>query len=109
LRSSSSHESASIDLPWIPAVAAYAIASEEKLRGEIMLSTMTRTRVIQVWLAAVALVIVAAGAFGAGVRVGTGGLLLALSLVPPLIVFLLWPKAGSLTAGDVIRGTEPRN
>jgi len=73
-----------------------------------MLSNITRTRVIQVWLAAVGLVVVAAGAFGAEVRVGTGGVLLALSLVPPLIVFLLWPKARSLTAGDVIRGTDPR-
>ena len=48
---------------------------------------------IQVWFAAVALVVVAAMAFGADVKVGTGGMLLTLSLVPPLIVFLLWPRA----------------
>lgn len=73
-----------------------------------MLSTMTRTRVIQVWFAAVALVVVAAVAFGAELNVGTGSTLLTLSLVPPLIVFLLWPGAESLTAADVIRGTDRR-
>jgi len=72
-----------------------------------MLSTMTRTRVIQAWLVAVALV-VAAVALGAEVNVGTVGVLLTLSLVPPLITFLLWPEAESVTAGDVIRGTDRR-
>ena len=72
------------------------------------MSNMTRTRVIQVWFAAVALVVVAAVAFGAEVTVGTSGLLLTLGLVPPLIVFLLWPRAQSLTAGDVLRGTDRR-
>jgi len=74
-----------------------------------MLSNITRTRVIRVWLAAVALAVVAAVAFGADVTVGTAGLLLTLSLVPPLLVFLLWPEAQSLTAGDVIRGTDRRS
>ena len=69
---------------------------------------MTRARVIQVWFTAVLLVVVAAVAFGAEVKLGTGGLLLTLSLVPPLIVFLLWPRAQSLTAGDVLRGTDRR-
>ena len=73
-----------------------------------MLSNITRTSVIQVWLAAVALAVVAAVAFGANVTVGTAGVLLALSLVPSLLVFLLWPEAQSLTAGDVIRGTDRR-
>jgi len=74
-----------------------------------MLSNMTRTRVIQVWFAAVALVVAAAVTFGAELKVATGGLLLTLSLVPPLLVFLLWPEAQSLTAGDVIRGTDRRS
>jgi hypothetical protein len=72
-----------------------------------MLSTMT-PRVIQVWFAAVALVIAAAVAFSTEVNVGTGGMLLTVSLVPPVIVFLLWPAAQSLTAGDVLRGTDRR-
>ena len=73
-----------------------------------MLDNMTRARVIQVWFAAVALVVVAAVTFGAEPKVGTGSLLLTLSLVPPFIVFLLWPRAESLTAGDVLRGTDRR-
>jgi hypothetical protein len=73
-----------------------------------MLRNMTRTRVIQVWFAAVALVVVAAAALGAKVNVGTGGMLLTLSLVPPLVVFLLWPRPQPLTAGDVIHGTDRR-
>jgi hypothetical protein len=73
-----------------------------------MLSNMTRARVIQVWFAAVALVVVAAAAFGAEVNVATGGLLLTLSLIPPVIVSLLWPTPQTLTAGDVIRGTDRR-
>jgi len=73
-----------------------------------MLNNMTRGQVIQGWFAAVALVVVAAMAFGAEVKVGTGGLLLTLSLVPAVIVFLLWPKAESLTARDVLRRTDRR-
>ena len=73
-----------------------------------MLSNMTRARVIRVWFAAVALVVVATVAFGAEVKVGTGGLLLTLSLIPPLVVFLLWPAAQPLTAGGVLGGTDRR-
>jgi hypothetical protein len=73
-----------------------------------MLSNMTRARVIQVWFAAVALVVVAAVAFGAAVKVGTGGMLLALSIVPAVLIFLLWPQDQTVTAGDVLRGTDRR-
>ena len=73
-----------------------------------MLSNMTRTRVIRVWFAAVALIAVAAVAYGVEVTVGTGGTLLTLSLVPALIVFLLWPGPQPLTARDVLRGTDRR-
>ena len=72
-----------------------------------MLTNTTRARVIQLWFAAVALVIVAAAAFGTRLTFGTG-MLLVLSLVPPLIVFALWPGAVSPTAGDVLRGTDHR-
>ena len=73
-----------------------------------MLSNMTRTRVIQAWLVAVALVVGAALTFGAEVNVSTAGVALTLGLVPPLIVFLLWPEAESVTARDVIGGTDRR-
>jgi len=73
-----------------------------------MLSNMKRTRVIQVWLAAAAPAVLAAVALGADVTVSTAVVLLTLSLVPSLLMFLLWPEAQSLTAGDVIRGTDRR-
>jgi hypothetical protein len=73
-----------------------------------MLSNMTRGRLIQVWCVAVALVVVAAVAFGAEMRASTGVVLLTLSLVPAVIVFLLWPEAQGLTAADVMRGTDRR-
>lgn len=73
-----------------------------------MLNDMTRSRLIQVWCAAVALVVVAGVAFGAAVTVSSGAMLLALSLVPPAIVLLLWPGVQSLTAADVLHGRDRR-
>jgi hypothetical protein len=73
-----------------------------------MLSNMTRSRVIQVWFAAVALVVVAGVAFGAAVTVGTGAMLFALSLIPPAIVLLLWPGVQPLTAAEVLYGGDRR-
>ncbi|PYR01788.1 MAG: hypothetical protein DMF97_06655 [Acidobacteria bacterium] len=70
---------------------------------------MTRSKVIQTWFAAVVLVVVAGIAFGASVTIGTGAMLLALSLVPPAIVLLLWPGVQPPTAGEVIRGVDRRS
>ncbi len=71
-----------------------------------MLKDITRSRLIQVWFAAVALVVVAGVAFGSTVTVSTWAMLLALSLVPPAIVFLLWPGVQPLTAADVVHGRD---
>ena len=71
-----------------------------------MLNNMTRARLIQVWFAAVALVAVASWAFGAVVTLGTGAMLLALSLVPPAMVLLLWPGAQPPSAADVLHGYD---
>jgi hypothetical protein len=73
-----------------------------------MLKDMTRSKLILGWFAAVSLVLVAGVAFGAAVTVSTGVLLLALSLVPPAIVLMLWPRAQSLTAAEVLRGDDRR-
>jgi hypothetical protein len=69
-----------------------------------MLKDMTRSRLIQVWFAAVLLIVVAAMAFGLSVTVSTGAMLLVLSLVPPSIVLLLWPGVQPLTASEVLHG-----
>jgi lipoprotein signal peptidase len=73
-----------------------------------MVKDMTRSRVIQVWFVAVALVFVAGAAFGAVATVGTWVLLLTLSLVPPAIVLLLWPGAQPPTAAEVLHDVDRR-
>lgn len=70
---------------------------------------MTRSRVLQIWFAAVAVVVVATIAFGAAVTVSTGAMLLALALVPALLVLLLWPGVQPPTASQVLHGTDRRN
>ena len=67
-----------------------------------MLKMLTRSRVIQAWFVSVALVVVAGIASGAPVTVGTGALLLALSLVHPAIVLMLWQRTQPATAAEVI-------
>src|SRR4029450_3556220 len=74
----------------------------------MMLKDMTRSRVIQVWFAAVTLVAVASIALGASTTVSTGVFLLVLSLVPPTIVLMLWPRPQPATAADVLHGSDRR-
>jgi hypothetical protein len=73
-----------------------------------MLTDMTRSRLLQIWFTAVALVVVAGLALGASVTIGTGLILLALCLVPPAIVLKLWPGKQAQTVNDVLHGTEQR-
>ena len=74
-----------------------------------MLNDMTRSKVIQVWFVAVALVVVAALAFGVSMTVGTGVMLLALCLVPPVLVVVLWPGVQPPTAAEVLHDAERRS
>jgi len=71
-----------------------------------MLKNMTRARLIQVWFAAVALVVVAGVALGAAITVGTGTMLVALCLVPPAIVLMVWPAARTATIAEVLHDTD---
>ena len=74
-----------------------------------MLKSMTRSKLIQVWFAAVALVVVASLAFGASLTLSSGALLLALVLVPPGVVLMLWPGPQPATAADVLYGSSADN
>jgi hypothetical protein len=78
-------------------------------KGEAMMKNLTRSRVIQFWFAAVFLIVVSCVAFGAAMTIGTGAMLLVMSLVPPSVVLLLWPGAQPLTIGEVLRGPERRS
>jgi len=73
-----------------------------------MLQTMTRMKLIQIWLVAVVLIAVASVALGATVTLGTAALLLLLCLAPPAMVLKLWPGVQAPTAGDVLRGSDRR-
>jgi hypothetical protein len=73
-----------------------------------MLKDMTRSRLIQVWFVAVALVVAAGAASGAAVTAGTGAILSVLCLVPPAIVLLLWSGIQPLTAAEVLYGRDRR-
>jgi hypothetical protein len=73
-----------------------------------MLKNMTRSRLIQIWFAAVALVVVAGLAWGAAVGVGTGVMLLALCLVPPVIILMLWPGVQAPTVAELLRDGDRR-
>ena len=72
----------------------------------IVLRHVTRSRLIQIWLAAAALAIVAALGLGATMTVSTALLLLALALAPVVILLMLWPGVQAPSAGDVIRGQD---
>ena len=69
---------------------------------------MTRSRLIGIWFSAVIVVVVAAVAFGAAVTIGTGALLAAMCLVPPVLVWMLWRTGSPPTIAEVIHDAEQR-
>ena len=69
---------------------------------------MTRTKVIQTWFAAVLLLAVAALVLGPSMTIGTAALLLAMCLVPPVVVFMLWPSEKAATLAETIRDAKVR-
>jgi len=74
----------------------------------IMLTDMSRSRVIQLWFTAVALIIVAGIALGVSISMSTAAILLALCLAPPAIVLKLWPGRQAQTVNEVLHGSERR-
>lgn len=73
-----------------------------------MLNHMTRSRAIQIWFVAVALVVAAGLTFGAAMTVGTDAMLVALCLVPPAMILLLWPGIDHPPIAEVLHDTERR-
>jgi hypothetical protein len=73
-----------------------------------MLKALTQSKPIQVWFAAIALIVVAGAALGVSVTAGTAVMLFALSLIPLAIVLVLVPGIRSKTAADVLYGTDRR-
>ena len=69
-------------------------------------STLTRARVIQAWFAGVTFIIVACIAFDVASTLSAFVTLLAVSLVPPIILLMLWPGVQAPTAHDVLHGAR---
>lgn len=69
-------------------------------------STLTRARVIQLWFAGVTLIIVACIAFDVASTLAAIVTLLVVSLVPPIILWMLWPGVQAPTAHDVLHGAR---
>lgn len=67
-----------------------------------MLKDTSRLRVIQIWFAAIVVVVTTGVAFGLEMGAGTAALLFGASLVPPAIVVLLWPKVQAETVAEIL-------
>jgi hypothetical protein len=65
---------------------------------------ISRTRVIELWIIGVVLAALVAFVFGSGATGTTIALLVALALVPPALILMLWPGARTVTARDVLYG-----
>jgi hypothetical protein len=73
-----------------------------------MLNGLTRTKVIQFWLAAVAVAVAGGVALGVEVTMSTGVLLIASALVPPAILLFLWREAPPPTVAEIMHSTDRR-
>lgn len=73
-----------------------------------MLKGLTRARVIQFWLTAVAVAVAAGVALGVEVTMSTGVLLIASALVPPAIVLFLWREAPPPTVAEMMHSPDRR-
>jgi hypothetical protein len=62
--------------------------------------------VIQAWFAGVVLIVVACVAFDVASTMAAIGSMLAVSLVPPIILLVLWPGVQLPTAHDVLHSTR---
>ena len=71
-----------------------------------MLKNVTRSRLIQVWFAVVALVVAGSIAVGVSVTSGTAVMLLAAALVPPVILLLLRPGDQPQTVAQLLHEAD---
>ncbi|HVZ36642.1 MAG TPA: hypothetical protein VG963_29640 [Polyangiaceae bacterium] len=70
------------------------------------LPSMSRSKVIQIWFAAILLVAVAAIALGVTMTISTVALLVTMYLVPPALVVMLWPSDKTATMSEAIRNAK---
>jgi hypothetical protein len=69
---------------------------------------MTRSHVIQLWFSVVLVAAGAIAALGPPVTMATAAVLVATCLVPPVIIFMLWPSETAATMSETIRNAKVR-
>ena len=67
-----------------------------------MLKEFSRNRLVGFWFAAIAVIIASVVAMGVNVAFSTTAFLLALSLVPPAIMLLVWRGAPPPGVGEIL-------
>jgi hypothetical protein len=67
---------------------------------------ITRTQLIQGWFVLITTVAAAAVAAGASVTFQAGAFLAALSLIPPVMLRMLWPATAPVTIAQIIHNAE---
>jgi hypothetical protein len=67
---------------------------------------ITRARLVLLWFAGVTAFVLLAMAMGAGVTASTAVFLLAVSLIPPAIVLMLWPGRQPPTVAEVLHSGD---
>ena len=73
-----------------------------------MVRDMSRAKLMQICVVAVVLVAVASVVLGARATVATAAALLAVCLVPPAILLVLWPGAEPPTIAEVLHDVDRR-
>ena len=73
-----------------------------------MVRDMSRAKLMQICVVAVVLVAVASVVLGTRVTVATAAALLAVCLVPPAILLVLWPGAEPPTIAEVLHDVDRR-
>jgi 4-hydroxybenzoate polyprenyltransferase len=67
-----------------------------------MLKRMSPSKMIQIWFVSVASIAAAALAFGVALTLASWSMILAICLVPPTMLYKLWPDNDARTTAEVI-------
>ena len=67
---------------------------------------VTRTQLTQGWFVLVTTVAAACVATGVSMTLETGAILAALSIIPPVMLRMLWPTTAPVTIAEIIYNAE---
>jgi hypothetical protein len=78
----------------------------ERYDAGMMFNSFSRARLVGIWLAAVAVLMVCGSIMGLSVTPGSGVLLLATCLVPPAVLLLVWRGAPPFTVAELLHSVD---